>query len=390
MLERPISKAGWTRVAFGDVVRKVNDKVDPWDSGLERYVAGEHMDTDDLRIRRWGLIGDDYLGPAFHMRFKPGHVLYGSRRTYLRKVALADFEGITANTTFVLETKDPTRLMSDLLPFLMQTEAFHSYSIKHSKGSVNPYINFSDLEAFEFELPPIQEQARLVDAFGAAELNADAHRQVRVQLASVLESTISAFVGKWNEKHDFGKLIEDTSYGTSKKSNSEGKGTPVLGIPNVLRDELYLDEFNTVELTKSELKKLALEDGDILMVRTNGNPLYVGRSVLVEKLAGEFAFASYLIRIRVDRRKITPAYAACVFGSSQTRQALRRLAKSSAGNFNLNSKDIRTIKLPVPSIEEQNQLVSQVSKLRRTAKEADTRLEAAFALKRRLLEGISS
>ena len=63
---------------------------------------------------------------------------YGSRRTYLRKVALADFEGITANTTFVLRTKDPAQLLPELLPFLMQTEAFHSYSIKHSKGSVTP------------------------------------------------------------------------------------------------------------------------------------------------------------------------------------------------------------------------------------------------------------
>jgi hypothetical protein len=71
MLDRPVGKTGRTNVAFGDVVRKVNDKVDPWDSGLERYVAGEHMDTDDLRIRRWGLIGEDYLGPAFHMRFNP-------------------------------------------------------------------------------------------------------------------------------------------------------------------------------------------------------------------------------------------------------------------------------------------------------------------------------
>lgn len=185
MLERPISKAAWTRVAFGDVVRKVNYKVDPWDSGLERYVAGEHMDTGDLRIRRWGLIGDDYLGPAFHMRFKPGHVLYGSRRTYLRKVALADFEGITANTTFVLETKDPTRLMPELLPFLMQTEAFHSYSIKHSKGSLNPYINFSDLEAFEFLLPPIQEQARLLEALVAA-------NEVRDGLGTVADSAAMA------------------------------------------------------------------------------------------------------------------------------------------------------------------------------------------------------
>ena len=185
MLERPMSRAGWTLVAFGDVVRKVNDKVDPWESGLERYVAGEHMDTDDLRIRRWGLIGDDYLGPAFHMRFKPGHVLYGSRRTYLRKVALADFEGITANTTFVLETKDAGRLMPDLLPFVMQTEAFHSYSIKQSKGSVNPYINFCDLEGFEFRMPPIQEQARLLEALLASD-------EVRVGLGNAAETATMA------------------------------------------------------------------------------------------------------------------------------------------------------------------------------------------------------
>ena len=57
-------RAGWTRVAFGDVVRQVKDRVDPEESGLERYVAGEHMDTDDLRIRRWGTIGDGYLGPC--------------------------------------------------------------------------------------------------------------------------------------------------------------------------------------------------------------------------------------------------------------------------------------------------------------------------------------
>src|SRR6056297_1915116 len=127
------SKAGWTTVAFGDVVRQVKDKVDPEESGLERYVAGEHMDTDDLRIRRWGEIGEGYLGPAFHMRFKPGHVLYGSRRTYLRKVAVADFEGITANTTYVLESVDPNVLMPGLLPFIMQTEAFHAHSIARSK-----------------------------------------------------------------------------------------------------------------------------------------------------------------------------------------------------------------------------------------------------------------
>jgi hypothetical protein len=112
--EQPLP-AGWRRVRFGDVVRNINVTVDPNESGLERYIAGEHMETDDLHIRRWGTIGDGYLGPAFHRKFVAGQILYGSRRTYLRKVAVADFDGVCANTTFVLEPAND-ELISDLLP----------------------------------------------------------------------------------------------------------------------------------------------------------------------------------------------------------------------------------------------------------------------------------
>jgi len=125
------------------------------------------MDTDDFRLRRWGTVGDGYLGPAFHARFRPGQVLYGSRRTYLRKVAVADFEGVTANTTFVIETRDPNLLLPTFLPFIMQTEAFHEYSNEKSKGSVNPYVNFSDIAAYEFALPPLDEQCRMVNLLRA-------------------------------------------------------------------------------------------------------------------------------------------------------------------------------------------------------------------------------
>jgi type I restriction enzyme S subunit len=171
------------------VVRQVKDKVDPLKSGLDRYVAGEHMDTDDLRLRRWGQINGNYLGPAFHMRFKPGHVLYGSRRTYLRKVAVADFEGICANTTFVLESKDSTVLLPELLPFIMQTEAFHDHSIKQSKGSVNPYVNFSDLAWYEFALPPLEEQRRIAEVLTAQ----SAVEQGQLELASLAETVARAY-----------------------------------------------------------------------------------------------------------------------------------------------------------------------------------------------------
>lgn len=158
-----IDKSTWTRVKFGDVVRKSKEKVDPTLGEVEYYVAGEHMETDNLHIDNKGIIGDGYLGPAFHMRFHPGQVLYGSRRTYLRKVAYADFDGVCANTTFVLETADESKLAGRFLPFIMQAEPFHEHAIAVSKGSTNPYVNWPDIAAYEFLLPPIEEQHRIAD-----------------------------------------------------------------------------------------------------------------------------------------------------------------------------------------------------------------------------------
>ncbi|OKL46272.1 hypothetical protein BSR28_06950 [Boudabousia liubingyangii] len=158
-----VDKTNWTPVTLGEVVAKSKKKVNPMESRLERYVAGEHMDSNELTIQRWGTIGDGYLGPAFHMYFRPGQVLYGSRRAYLRKVALADFEGICANTTYVLEPKDERILLPEFLPLVMSAEPFHRFAISVSKGSTNPYVNWSDIAQYKFLLPPIDEQQRIAD-----------------------------------------------------------------------------------------------------------------------------------------------------------------------------------------------------------------------------------
>ena len=249
MLEVATTKAGWTAVAFGDVVRQVKDKVDPEESGLGRYIAGGHMDTDDLRIRRWGVIGEDYLGPAFHMRFKPDHVLYGSRRTYLRKVALADFEGITANTTYVLESRDPDVLLPELLPFIMQSESFNAHSKRESKGSVNPYVNFSDLAWYEFFLPPLKEQRRITEVLQAAETNRVSllnlafkascavdslvdNRMRGIDLASLQRhERIGQYHGNW-ALTPLGDLLENAQYGLSENPLESGH-YPILRMMNL-------------------------------------------------------------------------------------------------------------------------------------------------------------
>ena len=130
-----LDKTTWKRVSLGEVIRHVTDRVDPETSGLERFLAGEHIPSGSLTIREWGVIGHDPIGPQFFKRFKPGHVLYVSRRSYLRKTAVPDFIGICGEKTFVLETINPDVLSQEFLPFLLSAERFHTYAIAMGCGS---------------------------------------------------------------------------------------------------------------------------------------------------------------------------------------------------------------------------------------------------------------
>jgi len=386
MLEKVISnKAGWTRVAFGDVVRKVSDKVDPWDSGLERYVAGDHMDTDDLRIRRWGLIGDDYLGPAFHMRFKPGHVLYGSRRTYLRKVALADFEGITANTTYVLETKDPNVLMPELLPFIMQTEAFHAHSIGRSKGSVNPYVNFSDIECFEFSLPPIQEQARLVEMMSAHWNALEGIRSAEACLARLQSAFIEDFI---EEKHSYAPaarvsqlLREGPRNGKSPQAAEQESGFKTVSISAVSNGVFNPDGcIKYVDISARDAAPFLVEQGDAYAIRGNGNRNLMGKVGLVTRAYPDLIYPDLLIRLRFDETRILKEFAVAQWNHPSVHINLASRAKSSNGIWKVNGQDIRAHTLRVPSLDAQRSAVSFLSGFQDKAIELQKRFKQLRAL----------
>jgi len=183
----------WTAVRFGAVVRMLKEQVDPVAEGVERFVAGEHMETENVHIRKWGNVGDGYLGPAFIRRFRKGQVLYGSRRTYLKKVALAEWDGVTANTTFVLEAVEGM-LLQELLPWLMLSERFTMHSIQESKGSTNPYINFPDIAKFEFALPPLEQQRRISEILWAVDQASETYSSLMVDLAKARRAQIDELI----------------------------------------------------------------------------------------------------------------------------------------------------------------------------------------------------
>ncbi|MFC2165771.1 restriction endonuclease subunit S [Acidobacteriota bacterium] len=196
-----IEKTNWENVRFGDVAIQKKKNVDRKTTQLNRYIKGEHMNSEDLHIREWGDLKDEYLGPAFHRLFEKGDILYGSRRTYLRKVAIADFDGITSNTTFVINPNEKA-IIPDLLSFIMLSERFAQHSIKNSKGSVNPYVNWKDIASYEFLLPPKDQQAKIAELLWAMDDVVENYSRMMDQLIVLNETCAKNLLGLSHE-HSF-------------------------------------------------------------------------------------------------------------------------------------------------------------------------------------------
>ena len=211
-----------SKVKFGDIVKDVKDNVDRDNNPYEFYVAGDHMDSEDLNIRRRGRFATDDVGPAFTRIFKKGQVLYGSRRTYLKKVAVADFDGICANTTFVFESKDPAAFEQRLLPFLMLSEGFTNWSIAHSKGSTNPYVLFSDLASYELNLPSLAEQKVLAEKLWAAyEVKQSYLKMIEATEEMVKSQFIEMFTDKGYPLTMIKSFADVSTGGTPSKAHPE-------------------------------------------------------------------------------------------------------------------------------------------------------------------------
>ncbi len=386
-------KKGWTRVAFGDVVRQVKDSIDIEKSGLDRYVAGEHMDSDDLRIRRWGIVSNDYLGPAFHIRFRPGQVLYGSRRTYLRKVAVADFEGICANTTFVLETRDPEVLLSELLPYIMQTESFHEHSIEQSKGSVNPYVNFSDLLWYDFALPPLEEQRRILDALQAAETNVNALRNLNQSLRVMRNSSIDSLTFSLNaEMSSVGEhcTMQNGRPFPGKEYCDDGE---LLLRPGNLSPSGYLswDSHKTTHVParyRDEAREFIVKPGDV-MINLTAQSLedgFMGRACIARE-GDESLLNQRIGRFTDFSERLLPEFLFRVLQSTNFRRHAIGMCEGSKVKH-LFWQHIARFQIPLPAVEEQSRVVDDLRSIDAGVDDARGRLHAACQLKRRLVASL--
>lgn len=155
-------KPGWKAWRFDQMAINVNVRIDnPSESGMEHYIGLEHLDSDSLKIRRWGTPDDV---EATKLMFKKGDIIFGRRRAYQRKLGVAEFDGICSAHAMVLRAK-PEVVLPDFLPFFMQSDLFMNRAVEISVGSLSPTINWKTLATQRFQLPSIEQQRQLLEVF---------------------------------------------------------------------------------------------------------------------------------------------------------------------------------------------------------------------------------
>lgn len=152
----------WPFAAFAD---SVNERVEPSEAADDIYVGLEHLDPQNLHISRWGK-GSDIIGTK--LRFRKGDIIFGRRRAYQRKLAVAELDGICSAHAMVVRAK-PDIVLPEFLPFLMMSDRFMKRAVEISVGSLSPTINWKALKREEFDIPPLDQQRCIAEVLWAVD-----------------------------------------------------------------------------------------------------------------------------------------------------------------------------------------------------------------------------
>ena len=211
-----LDKSDWLTYQFQEIAQKISQTVKPEEAKVDVYVGLEHLDGEDIHIRRKGSPLDVKGGK---LRCYPGDIIFGKRRAYQRKAAIVDFDGICSAHAFVFRAI-PEVIDPRLFPFFLHSDQFMHRMVDISVGGLSPTINWGDLKHQEFLLPPKDQQARLAELLWAMDAVVEGERGVLGRSKTLLEAFNKEFwQNEWPETIPLEKVGTWQSGGTPSRKN---------------------------------------------------------------------------------------------------------------------------------------------------------------------------
>ena len=355
------SAAGRTqRVKFEAIAINSVAKKKPTAEDAAHYIGLEHIDPGCFVVSRWGgdvaPIGDKLL-------MKKGDVLFGRRRAYQRKVAIAPFDGIFSAHGMVLRPKTDV-VDEKFFPFFIASDQFMNEAIRISVGGLSPTINWGTLKNCEFDLPPMDEQKKLAELLWAANDLKESYKKAITATDEMLKAKFREYIsGVDVEVRPFGELSEslDGRRIPVKSGDRKAGVYPYYGASGVVD---YVDSY----IFDEEIL-LVSEDGANLTARTTPIAFSVSGKCWVNNHAHVVKFQEKATQKFVEHYIELTDISPYITGTAQPK---------------LNKEKLNRIPIPLPPLSFQREFVAIADK----AESAKANLKKSIAAIDQVMKGL--
>lgn len=356
------------RISIGDLVIDERPKRDSpyasevWSLNLDQIEANSGRFLSRL------LVHPRALGPSTYP-FKAGTVLYSKLRPYLNKVVIADKDGY-ATTELVPLICDTERLLASYLAYFLRSPEFLNFANTVVAGAKMPRMVMSEFWQYKIPLPPLAEQHRISTILDKA----DALRQKRHAALALLDTLPQAvFLDMfgdpatnpkgWPERKMAALFETSPIFGTMIPPSSDGGDWLSLRVANIQDWRLDLSDQKYVTLPPNTIERHSVKDGDLLLARAIASQEHLGKAVVVNPAGRKWAFDSHLMRLRFDRERAYPEFIRHLWMTPGGRSLFLKVTRRSAVQFNINTKEMNSLSLPIPPIALQHIFVGKVEAL---------------------------
>lgn len=360
-------KGGTQVVRLGDVLRLRKDVVHPYDKpvgpavfvGLEHVESGTGRRTGSVTVEMSELTGRK-------PRFYKGDIVYGYLRPYLNKVWIAEFDGLCSVDQYVYEV-DTARADPEYIAWFMRSPTYLERApISTSPGQL-PRIRTEEVGAVQLELPTLDDQRRAAlkicrsfDAVRRAVQAADAKRQAVQDLyGAVLRVALNC--NSW-PMHRLGEVLaRPVRTGISKPEVRLGS-VRCLSLAAVRGGLLDLAMNKPVDLSPEEAITSQVKPGALYVVRGNGRKSLVGRGAIAPvEVPRDLVFPDLLFEVVPNPDLASTAFLRFAWESPSVRRQVEQMARTSAGIFKINTKNLVSVSLQLPSVEEQERIAADLT-----------------------------
>lgn len=370
---------GWQMVKFAEIAKQISKRVEPAETELSIYVGLEHLDSDNLKISRYGS-PSDVKGQKLLVR--KGQIIFGKRRAYQRKVAIADFDCICSAHAMVLEANEE-KVLPEFLPFFMLSDLFMNRAISVSEGSLSPTIKWKVLGNQSFVLPNKDIQETLLKEIKKANSVVDIAEVISGSLKKVIESHYWTFFSKDLNVQDVAKYplkittnekaiivrLKDLLAGKPQNGQFVRKGgekeftCKFLNVVDGYENSFSgIDNRQNITCDQKELDKYKLSKGDVLFNRSSLVRAGIGWPYLVTEDSPQSTFDCHLIRVVVDEKKVLPEYLYIYALSPWARKYFLCVGQTTTMTT-ISQSEIEEFPIPVVPIKEQEKVVQSFSEL---------------------------